>query len=69
MYHPSPFIKCDVFGVEEEKRREEKRREEKRREERTLNIYPTATAAGVSVFPLQYIIIRYQPFPSGKVVA
>jgi hypothetical protein len=40
MNYPSPYIKCDVYGVGEEKRREEKRREEKRREEkrRTLNI-------------------------------
>jgi hypothetical protein len=53
------FLKCDVYGVEAEKRREEKRREEKRREEGTLSIHPTAKAEEVPVLPQLYIIIMY----------
>ena len=58
------FLKCDVYGVEAEKRREERKREEKRREEEgTLNIHPYAKAEEVSLLPYLYIVIRYlSPF-------
>ena len=55
------FIKCDVYGVEAEKRREEKRREE---EGTLVNIHPPAKAAEVPVLP-QYYIIRYH-LPADK---
>jgi hypothetical protein len=51
---------CDVFGVEA---REEKRREEKRT---TLNIIPTATAAGVHFLLQQYTLPTLITGPAGR---
>jgi hypothetical protein len=68
MYRLTTYLKCDVYGVEAEKRREEKRREEKRREEEgtLVNIHPPAKAAEVPVLSKQHIIIMYQQLPFGS---